>query len=258
MIANYHTHTARCKHATGTDEEYVVAAIEAGIKTLGFSDHAPFNFPSGFDSYYKMTREQLPDYIASLRELREKYRGKIDIKIGLETEYYPDVFDGSLEFWHSCGIEYLIIGQHFIGEEYGDDTHRIGSPSTREHLKLYVDTLIAATKTGKISYIAHPDMINYTDSDEELYDSETRRLIEAAISFGVPLEFNLLGFFEERRYPSEGFWKIAAEYKPRVVIGADAHTPESFFRKETYERALAILESYGLTPEREIELKPLS
>ena len=38
--ANYHTHTARCGHAIGTDEEYVQAAIQAGLKTLGFSDHA--------------------------------------------------------------------------------------------------------------------------------------------------------------------------------------------------------------------------
>ncbi len=27
MIANYHTHTARCKHAEGEDREYVEAAI---------------------------------------------------------------------------------------------------------------------------------------------------------------------------------------------------------------------------------------
>ena len=39
---NYHTHTARCGHAIGTDEEYVLKAIEIGVKELGFSDHVPF------------------------------------------------------------------------------------------------------------------------------------------------------------------------------------------------------------------------
>ena len=34
-----HTHTKRCGHAFGADEEYVQAAIDAGIKVLGFSDH---------------------------------------------------------------------------------------------------------------------------------------------------------------------------------------------------------------------------
>ena len=35
----YHTHTKRCGHAVGEDEEYVIEAIKAGIKDLGFSDH---------------------------------------------------------------------------------------------------------------------------------------------------------------------------------------------------------------------------
>ena len=41
MIANYHTHTWRCRHADGTEREYVETAIEAGFKILGFSDHTP-------------------------------------------------------------------------------------------------------------------------------------------------------------------------------------------------------------------------
>ena len=46
LINNYHTHTSRCGHAIGLDEEYVQCAIEAGIKELGFSDHIPFKFVS--------------------------------------------------------------------------------------------------------------------------------------------------------------------------------------------------------------------
>ena len=36
---NYHTHTFRCGHAIGNDEEYVIEAIGMGLHTLGFSDH---------------------------------------------------------------------------------------------------------------------------------------------------------------------------------------------------------------------------
>jgi tRNA U38,U39,U40 pseudouridine synthase TruA len=42
MIANYHTHTMRCKHAVGTDEEYVLEAIKHGYKVLAFTDHSPW------------------------------------------------------------------------------------------------------------------------------------------------------------------------------------------------------------------------
>ena len=42
---NYHTHTKRCGHAIGNDEDYVINAIKAGYKILGFSDHAPYIIP---------------------------------------------------------------------------------------------------------------------------------------------------------------------------------------------------------------------
>ena len=42
--ANYHTHTKRCRHANGSDRDYIEAAISAGIKTLGFSDHVPLPY----------------------------------------------------------------------------------------------------------------------------------------------------------------------------------------------------------------------
>ena len=50
MTANFHTHTARCRHARGTDREYVESAIRAGISVLGFSDHSPYYFPDGYYS----------------------------------------------------------------------------------------------------------------------------------------------------------------------------------------------------------------
>ena len=51
---NYHTHTTRCMHAIGQDEEYVQAAIKAGIKKLGFSDHTPWHYDSSFKATMRM------------------------------------------------------------------------------------------------------------------------------------------------------------------------------------------------------------
>ena len=45
MIANYHTHTWRCRHADGTEREYVERAIEAALKFSVF-DHSPYPFPT--------------------------------------------------------------------------------------------------------------------------------------------------------------------------------------------------------------------
>ena len=54
MDYNYHTHTARCGHADGTEEAYILRAMENGITHMGFSEHAPFCFPDGYESYYRV------------------------------------------------------------------------------------------------------------------------------------------------------------------------------------------------------------
>ena len=36
MLTNYHTHTTRCGHAEGTEEEYILTALRCGYKVLGF------------------------------------------------------------------------------------------------------------------------------------------------------------------------------------------------------------------------------
>ena len=89
MKANYHTHTPRCKHATGTDELYVQAAIRAGFDTLGFSDHTPWPYHSNYVSGIRMELDQFSEYVTSLRNLKEKYRDQLNILIGLECEYFP-------------------------------------------------------------------------------------------------------------------------------------------------------------------------
>ena len=87
-----HTHTFRCGHASGTEREYIENAIAAGFDTLGFSDHAPYVFRDGYYSGFRMRPELQEDYVTTLLALREEYKGKIDIKIGYEAEYYPEFF----------------------------------------------------------------------------------------------------------------------------------------------------------------------
>ncbi len=86
MKTNYHTHTTRCQHAVGEDEEYVQAALRAGFEELGFADHAPWPFQHGFVSRIRMGLEDLPGYIQSIQALRARYEGQLSIRLGLESE----------------------------------------------------------------------------------------------------------------------------------------------------------------------------
>lgn len=250
----YHTHTARCHHAVGEDEEYVKAAVDAGVRVLGISDHAPMPYPGGYVSYYKMTPDELHDYCSSLLALRDKYKDKIKILIGFETEYYPDLWEESVRLWQDYPIDYLILGQHFIHEEGTDPSIR--PSSEKERVTRYVDNIISGMNTGMITYVAHPDLIHYMGEDMEFYLGEMGRLIRESVRLGMPLEYNLLGKAEGRAYPREDFWREAARLGASAVIGCDAHAPERVAKADELESAHAFLNELGIPILDEVELRP--
>ena len=247
MIANYHTHTFRCGHAEGSDEDYVRQAVRSGLQILGFSDHTPYVY---FDAEprsrpIRMTPEELPDYARSVRALAEQYRDRIEIRLGVEAEYYPKYFLRLLELLRENGVEYMILGQHFLGNEIGEAYS--GRPTLdRKLLERYVSQTIEAMETGLFSYFAHPDLLRYIGSGKT-YGQEMRRLCRAALQADVPLEINLLGLRERRHYPNERFWRIAAEEGNPVILGCDAHGPEQLADTDSEKTARALAERLGLT-----------
>ena len=87
MIANYHTHTWRCRHAMGKEKEYVEKAIQSGLKILGFSDHTPQVYPGAYVCPVKMEPRELEGYVDCVLALKKEYADDIEIRLGLEAEY---------------------------------------------------------------------------------------------------------------------------------------------------------------------------
>ena len=245
MLENYHPHTTRCRHASGTEEEYVLQAISKGLKVLGFSDHAPFRFPGIYYSTMRMYPEELKDYTASIKHLKEKYSDKIDIRIGLEAEYYPERISSLLELMEPLDVEYLILGQHWCGNEQGEPHN--GAPTDDEkRLARYCDQVAEALHTGLFSYFAHPDIMLFT-GNETIYRTHTIRLCQTAKDLHIPLEINFLGLREGRPYPRPLFWEIAGEVGCQAVFGSDAHHPEHVYDPNSEIIALDMVKKYGLT-----------
>ena len=68
---NYHTHTYRCGHAVGEDEDYILEAIGLGMQTIGFSDHVMLEGVSqpGVRGDFEFSE----DYFFSINFLKEKF-----------------------------------------------------------------------------------------------------------------------------------------------------------------------------------------
>ena len=255
MKASYHTHTYRCHHAFGREEEYIEKAIAEDIKILGFSDQAPMPYKNGYTSHYKMQPSEIDEYFSVLLSLKKKYEGQIERKIGFETEYYPSLWEECLRFWEPYPIDYFILGQHALLHEGPSENYSSLRFENIERLRLYADTVIEGMNTGIITYVAHPDLINYTGSDTEAYLSEMRRIILEANRLKMPLEYNLLGMAEKRNYPRLDFWREAARLGAEVIIGCDSHSPDRVADKRELSMAQEFLASLSLKALDEIELK---
>lgn len=245
---NFHTHTTRCGHAFGEDEEYVKNAIREGFHSLGFSDH--IMLPGIRDVTMRGSVEiDLPDYLMSIGQLKEKYQSKIDIHIGFESEYYPE-FDGYYkELLTTKKIEYLILGQHF---PYID-----GKFPHYKEVEDYVSDLIRGMDSGLFAYVAHPDMLTYFYKEEdEKMKNQILKIIEAAKRNDIPLELNLgkivrnyvngeIDIFKDIPFPYDYFWDLVGKNHIKVVIGLDAHKPQELSSK-IYKYGLSYAKTHHL------------
>lgn len=251
MYANYHTHTYRCQHATGEDKEYVEAAIQAGIKILGFSDHCPWIYNSDFVSGIRMLPSEVDDYCHSLETLREEYKKDIEIYIGFESEYLPELIAKQDDFLKAYPIDYMILGQHFMGSELAPYT---GSETIDESvLKRYVDLVIEGMESGRYLYLAHPDLIHYT-GPEEIYAKHMLRLCNYLKAHNIPVEINMLGQYQGRHYPRKSFLKLAQQTGNTAIIGSDAHTPRHLGNVNVYNQCEALTKAYDLKLVEKLEI----
>lgn len=230
ILNNYHTHTARCGHAIGTDEEYIVEAIKNGFQTLGFSDHVMLPDLSRNDEYFD-----------SISLLKEKYKNQIDIKIALEVEYYPAYLEYYKSLLDSKKVDYLVFGNHgtmFTNQKVGRENQiSFIDPFTDEsYLDLYYETLKKAIETKMFKYIAHPDVFlkGYGKWDEKAINL-THRIAKLLKENEMYAELSGSGYRSRKRvlyngkelpaYPFYEFFKILKQYDLKFVLGCDAHSP---------------------------------
>ena len=81
-----HMHT-RYSDGKDTPEEMILAAVERGFDSIGFSEHSYNPYSPG----RQMTPEATEQYKREIRRLKEQYRGKIDIFCGMEYEFQSDL-----------------------------------------------------------------------------------------------------------------------------------------------------------------------
>jgi histidinol-phosphatase (PHP family) len=257
ITTNYHTHTMRCRHAEGTDEDYVLKALEAGLNELGFSDHSPWPYHPLDSRNIRMDISLMQDYVHHINALRRQYASRIKIYLGVEAEYYEGRMDQLKNLIETHQLDYVVLGNHFHlfetnGRYYGhyNDTENL--------LRDYEADTMKALESGLFDYFAHPDifvrsMDKWTPEATEM----SIRILKKAKELNIPVEYNLGGIrnqFDRMTYPYPKFWEIAAKIQGPVMIGVDAHSPLDLIDYETIEKAEQYLKKLGINPLKELKM----
>lgn len=264
LKANYHTHTFRCGHAFGEDEEYVLEALGQGMTELGFSDHImlpSFSQPNIRGDY----NEYCQDYFDSINALKEKYKDRINILLGFEAESFQVYFPYYKELIDTKTIDYLILGNHCKMNEDKKIVEYFGKTGDKDSMYSYRDLAISAIQTGLFSIFAHPD---YFMSSIEVIDKEVKvvckQLIEACMENDVLLEVNVAGIRNGKKkignttryiYPVDEFFEIAGKMGAKCIIGLDAHAPEQISNEDANVQAVRFARKHHLNLVDKIEIK---
>ena len=255
MKANYHTHTPRCQHAAGTEEEYVQAAIRAGFDSLGFADHTPWPYTNGYHSRMRMDVSELDSYLTCVQRAADAHRGEIRVHVGLEAEYYPRYAD-HLRRMRDRGIGYYLLGQHSIEcDEDPDPLWSAAACEADEMVLRFADVLTEGMRTGLFAYVAHPDIYlrrrtagRFSKACERAADM----IAQCAVEEDIPLEYNLLGLRYQHEgeiggYPNPDFWRYVSRYPVKTILGVDAHDPRQLAASDLWEEGRRALEALGFT-----------
>lgn len=251
MPADYHSHTPLCHHAEGTPEEYVQAAIHAGISEYGIADHAPVG-KEPFDDW-RMPSEKLPEYLDWIERAKSTAGNKIPVRAGLECDWLPDCQNWVEHLKSKYNWDYLIGSVHYLsGWDFDNPVWLekwaqtdVGDAWDR-YWKAYTDM----AESGLFDILAHPDLIKkfgYRPSGDLSHYYEPA--IDAIATSGCAIEINTAGWHKpcEEAYPSLDFLDLACSAGIALVISSDAHKPSELGRDFAQAKALAKQAGYTET-----------
>ena len=179
--SNLHTHTCFCD---GKDrpEDLVKQALALGFSTLGFSGHEY----SEHDVDFCMSQEETRHYRSEILQLKEKYRNRIRILLGVERDYF------------GCGDDYpydYIIGSlHYAKAPDGfllsvDNTEEVMEKGVREHfdgdyrayVESYYETIADVVEKTGADIVGHFDLITKFNAGGRYFDEQADWYREAAL-----------------------------------------------------------------------------
>lgn len=251
ILQNLHTHTVFGDGA-GTPERMARRALAAGCASLGFSEHSPLP-PAADPDGWSMAASDVAAYRAEILALREKYRDRLAIFLGLEQDVDSPAPEGD---W-----DYLIGSVHSVRADGRflsvDESPEAFARSVREHFggdslafagAYYRRAAGAAEKTG-CQVVGHFDLVAKFNEGGRFFDEAAPRYrraaleaLEAVMERDVIFEINTGAISRGYRaapYPAPFLLEAIRQKGGRVCITSDSHSADTIVHAFPHAAALA-------------------
>ena len=260
--SNIHSHTTFAD-GKNTAEEMARAALALGFHTLGFSEHgcAPYDDCA-------MPRRLEAAYRAEVLRLREAYRGRLAILLGLEHDWLAAPPDD--------GYDYVIESVHYVPAGGGlfsvDDTPELLRDAVVRHFggdayamcRAYFGQVCASCAAPWATVLGHIDLVTKFNERAPLFDEADPRYLACALEAadceaesGRLVEINTGAMSRGYRtspYPEDRILERLGKAGKPVILSSDAHSVNTI--TYGFEDAMRLVERYGLDLRTSLEERP--
>ena len=243
ILYDSHMHTPLCKHAKGEPEEYAAVAEKRGLKGIVMTCHNPG--PEGFSTRVRMSISQFDDYLAMVERARAAWHGRVDVRLGLESDYVPGM-ESFLEDLHARADFDYILGSLHPQLPYYKDEYYDGDVSAFQ--QTYFQHLAQAAETGLFDALSHPDLVKNVFPLQWNVESllpDIRVALDRIAQTGVAMELNTYAYTKsiKEMLPNRTMLVEMVARNIPIVLGSDAHVPRDV--ANDFEKALDLLEEVG-------------
>ncbi len=237
-MQNYDLHVhSNYSDGKNTIEEIIKKAISMGLKCIGISDHS-YTY---FDESYCIKIEDLEKYRTEILSLKEKYKNFIDVKLGIEQDFYSDC--------DYCDFDYVIGSVHYIKVDNEfipiDESAEILKKSADKYfsgniynlIDLYYKTVAQLSDKTNVDIIGHFDLISKFNENsilfnewDEKYISSFKFAADKLLATGKVFEINTGAIsrgYRSSPYPSDIVYKYLKENGAKFILSSDSHSADT-------------------------------
>ena len=243
ILSDYHIHSKFSGDSKEDLDAIVEKSIELGLEEIAITDHHDLGSPQEPLGFIL----DIEKYFQKIKEIKEKYRKKIDIKIGIELGIQPHIYKESKELIESKEWDFVLCSLHTVeGFDVSLPDYFVGKNKKEAQNRYFQDVLDSTKNFREYSVMSHLDFISRNGGEKfkgfkysehyEIIDEILKTIIEK--NRGIEINTSGFRYGENRTYPDfeivKRYFQLGGEI---VTIGSDSHKKEDIGKdfKKVYD-----------------------